>query len=91
MNEKAVTKALKELEIIAPGRVKLIEFVGQMRSINDVKNKSIVGYHVSLTVFYDDANFTVSIYEWDNTPKNYATLTEMAIEKLKQIANEKAV
>ena len=91
MNKEAVSKAFNALDKIAPGVVKIIEFKEQLRSANDLNNMSIIGYHVDLTVFYKDTNFTVSVYAWDDDlTQDYDTLTKMAIEKLKQIANEKA-
>ena len=85
MNKAAVTKAFKKLNGIT--KIECIDFREAYRG---GANEEINGYHVSLTVFYAKTNFSVDLYTWDNTPKNYATLTEMAIEKLKQIANEKA-
>jgi len=85
MNKAVVTKAFKKLNSVMP--VEYIEFRDGYRG---GANEEINGYNVSLVVFYATGNFSVEIYEWDNTPKNYDTLTKMAIEKLKHIANEKS-
>lgn len=90
MNKAEVTKAFEAFEAIAPGLVKTIDFNEEIRSANDLRNQSIIGYHLRLTVFYDDTNFSVYAHEWDDDiSQDYETLTKMAIEKLKQIANEK--
>lgn len=47
-------------------------------------------YDVALTVFYDETNFTVKVYDFNHTPQTQQQLVGMAIKKLKHIANEKA-
>ena len=90
MIKAEATKAFEAFESIAPGLVKSIDFNEAIRSANDLRNQSIIGYHLRLTVFYDDTNFSVYAYEWDDDiSQDYETLTKMAVEKLKQIANEK--
>lgn len=46
-------------------------------------------YTVALTVFYDETNFTVNIYDFEDKKQSIEALVSMAIRKLKQIANEK--
>ena len=84
MNKETVAKAFKKLNSISP-----VEYIEFREGYRGGANAEINGYHVSLLVFHSDGNFSVEIYAWDESSKNYDILTQMAIEGLKQIANEK--
>ena len=78
---------------------KIFYALRQVHPVNSVKVEECYGlkergegYDVFLTVFYDDNynNFRVGFFSSEKGQRTYDTLTKMAIEQLKQIANEKA-
>lgn len=87
MKERIVRRAFSQLNSVL--EINTISFEERLSREEENGITVSISYTVALVVFHGETNFTVTVYDFEDEDQTYAQLIKKAVEKLKQIANEK--